>query len=230
MIVSKYSNFSSCNQKDFLVKRLIEELELVSASIDILERTFPIYFNSSKKSPICINKNQSLCLNLMQLLDTLFHLACDPNNEELFRGYEFPISIKKIVLYGNNYEAEYAVRILFQMTFSKDFQINDPVILNILKKIIIYSYPNKNLIRYCEGILWMCEKDDQIEKFKQIQFTRSIKSRIIISFDSESYDLCMMIEKELKKSGFLVWFKDVKDCSLEEDFLAILSSDLFLLG
>ncbi|CAF0704881.1 unnamed protein product [Brachionus calyciflorus] len=211
------------------IKRLMEEVNQISSVMASKEKSFPIYFDSSRKSPLSYISNRHLYLNIIELLDTFYYLMSDRSYESFFLVHDITSSIKTIILNGNHFEAEYAIRILLRLCFFENFKIDDPNILSMLKQIIIYQYPNKNLIRYCEAVLWVHEKTEKISKLKKLDLKPNLKSKIMISHDSKNNDTCLEIETELKKNGFMVWFKDIKDYSLESTFLSILSSDVVLL-
>ena len=62
------------------------------------------------------------------------------------------------------------------------------------------------LIESCNGILWLNEK----KALSQEQKVEQSKKHIMISYNRESRDLCISIEKRLEESNYKVWI-DVND-------------------
>ncbi|RMZ96525.1 hypothetical protein BpHYR1_008771 [Brachionus plicatilis] len=229
MYISKYSNIPDTFSRNLFIDHLFLEIEIAISCMKSI-KSFPIYFDSSRKAPISLALGKDFYLNLIQLLDTLFFLMNDEENEAIVQKNDFQRCMKNILMIGNDHEAEYAARILFQMSFFKDFKLEDEAILNIVKKVIIYQYPNKNLIRYCEGIVWMIEKGKVIEKLNSLGIKATSKRKVYICYDFDSFKVCSELSNILKSNEFLVWFKHVDDYSMEESLLAIKTSDIVLLG
>lgn len=229
MFISKNSSIPDTFSKNLFIDQLFLEIDIAVGCMKN-EKSFPIYFDSTRKASISVLSNKDLHLNLIELLDTLFFLMNDKENEKNVLKNDFQRCMKTILMIGNDNEAEYAARILFQMSFFEDFKFDDERILNIVKQIIVYQYPNKNLIRYCEGIIWMTEKDMTIHRLNSLSMGQISKKKVFICHDLNSLkgsnELCNL----LKKNGFLVWFKHIEDYSMEQSLIAIKTSDIVLLG
>lgn len=52
----------------------------------------------------------------------------------------------------------------------------------------------------------------------------------MISYDNQDQAACMELENVLRELGFAVWMKDIYSYTLEENILAIRSSDCVILG
>lgn len=229
MFIAKYSSHLNTFNKNLFMDQLFLEIEIAVSSMN-REKSFPIYFDSSRKASISVVSAEDLHLNLVELLDTLFFLMNENENEAFLLKNDIQRCMKTILMVGNDTEVEYAARILFQMSFLEEFEFEDDRILNIVKKIIVYNYPNKNLIRYCEGILWMTKRDTIIYKLDETSKNQNSKTKIFVCYDANNFESCLEYFNILKNSGFLVWFKKIDDYSMEQSILAIQSSDIVLLG
>lgn len=200
--------------------------------------------DNDRISNVLVLTYKEILITLVELLETIYNLCM---NEEI-RYYLFSRSklkeyLKTIILYGNEIEAEYCVKLLLLVSFSaKLIGIikDDQILMSIIKKILIYQYPNENLKRYSEGLIWKINQtsDEGMASLETIKKKISSTSssdlyakKVLISCDPENRDICMSIEKELKNRGYKVWFKDHKKSQydLDTSLLAIEKSNYILL-
>lgn len=165
-------------------------------------------------------------IDVVQLLEIAF--SCESFEFDRVCLYE---DLKLIALHGNNIEAEYAVRGLFQFSFEQRMlkhMATDEKFLNHLKLNSQYEFTNKRLLRYSDSFLWhlkghkksytnaITRQATQTFSFEIIDpycFVlnnyRNLKDReIFMSFEENDKAMCHKIRDELKRFGIIVWLDD----------------------
>lgn len=143
--------------------------------------------------------------------------------------------VNRIIFHGNVIEKEYAIRLLYELSFDKKVAskvIADKNLLEIINKLVSYcekSSKNSEMLKYCKGLLWILEK--RISKFehksqKSVDFSfKSFEStgfdtkddpfgsngeakkqkQIMISYNKNSRELCLRIKQCLENIGYKIW-------------------------
>lgn len=149
-------------------------------------------------------------------------------------------------------EKEYAIRLLYQLSFDKriaDLIREDSKLVDSINN-LNESTSNANdvhvytkLLEYCKGIIWNIETKNNVnrtqtpvspavaEKSKDTEDPGEKQHQIMISYNSANRDMCMSIKKELEALGFKIWIdvENIHGSSLEAMALAIENSDCILI-
>ena len=256
MILSKVimeSQMDHLSHLKYIVEKLVYFIKIAANSIEKTDyvRRVSLELEKDLQSSACLITYGNLKVDIVEVLDTIYELnVCGFVKSKETTIFE---DLKKIILTGNDTEAEYSVKLLFKFTFDPyicKILALDEQLKSIIKKIILYQYPNKNLIRFCEGFLWCTEnvnkrlfrsslKSNRIgstrnDSFysrhrKSSEFKRRIK--ILISYETSNLEFCIKFKNELKNFGIKVWLYDehIQDYSLDKTMLAIQNSDCILI-
>lgn len=183
--------------------------------------------NSNESHDIAVVRyNESILLKFVELADALYHMACnDSIKQDIYEKYEMKAHLKDIIYHGNEIEQEYALKILWQLCFNshvaRDVRLDDKLVKKI-DQLKSETREGKNkrkirpgLVENCKGILW------RIGPVKQI----------MISYNSQSRDMCENIKSVLEAKGYKVWFdvNDLQGRCLEEMAKAVEESMCILL-
>lgn len=169
-LLAKYSNNKEENNlfpnKGLFFEKLLVIFQSYAVSIRENQRIHRLCFDNDRFADVSIMSKSSLHLNLIDVLNTIsFLIRNDLDLIKMIEIFKIENLIKSVLLKGNDFEVEFAVRILFELCFCEKFQGNDEILISMIRRIVIYQYPNKVLIRYCEGVLWLkFEKQKHLEK------------------------------------------------------------------
>ena len=121
--------------------------------------------------------------------------------------------IENLFWLGNDIEIEYALKLLYQLSFDERISteiLDDEKLLENLKNLKDNTNSSINVQKQCEGILWLLKKKKTNNKATPEKLS-TIK-QIMISYNRESRDIILKIKNELDKLnlGFKIWI-DVED-------------------
>lgn len=149
-------------------------------------------------------------------------------------------------------EKEYAIRLLYQLSFDKriaDLIREDSKLVDSINNLNESTSKANDfqvytkLLEYCKGIIWNIETKNNVnrtqtpvstataEKSKDNEDPGEKQHQIMISYNSANRDMCLNIKKELEALGFKIWIdvENIHGSSLEAMALAIENSDCILI-
>ena len=162
------------------------------------------------------------------------------------------LKLTKLTLFsiGNLIEKEYAIRLLYQLSFDKNVASlirDDKKLVDSIRELLI-KYDKANdprntkLHEYCSGVLWKIDSKETsrrtslISPFNIDQLVNSEQEQakpyqFMISYNSANRETCLKIKGELEKLGFKIWIdvENIHGSSLEAMALAIEESDCILI-
>jgi hypothetical protein len=145
------------------------------------------------------------------------------------------VYLKKLTYNGNEVEKEFAVKLLYQLSFddtiAKDLAEDDKILMYLNDLMLNENVKRKRLKRGCEGILFNVRNhlkpdsvlssksvkspaDEKIKNEREVEKTSGedkakkesdAKKQIMISYNKESREICTKIKEELEKLNYNVW-------------------------
>ena len=137
---------------------------------------------------------------------------------------------------GSEAEKEYSIRLLYQLCFNEN--IAKELHENIeFAELIAYmeelakdsTLKRPNIKKHIEGIFWKVENKDKEKVENSLETPTS--TQLMISYNSQSRDLCLAIKSELERCGYKVWIdvEQIHGSSLESMANAIEESAAVLM-
>ena len=163
----------------------------------------------------CTVKISQITWSLVDLLNGIHNLAIsDFLKKKIYYEYKMSDHLKSIILFGNNVEKEYALKLLWQLTFHTDIVKNVYEDLELRKSIedlsiLDYTPESKEILEQSNGIL-------QNIKIKFLSLTKNSaqhsseksnfnSNQVFFSYHSRSKETCVLIRNELEKVGVRVF-------------------------
>jgi len=145
------------------------------------------------------------------------------------------VHLKKLTYNGNEVEKEFAVKLLYQLSFddtiAKDLADDEKILTYLNDLMQNENVKRKQLKRGCEGILFNVRNhlkpdsalssktvkspaEEKIKSEREIEKASSedpakreavVKKQIMISYNRESREICTKIKEELEKLNYNVW-------------------------
>ena len=187
---------------------------------------------------------KSFSINIIELLDAVYNFELfNLNRIDLFE------CLVKIIMNGNDVEAEFSLKLLFQFSFHEYFcseMAKNEILKLLIKRIIAYQYPNQRLLQYSEGLAWRIENhktkpetnkssdlNQVVDPFCIMPGFNKLKTNVkcFISFEYFDTIMCNKIRDKLKELGIQVWLNDnsKKQFKFDKKILAIEKSDIIIL-
>jgi hypothetical protein len=130
--------------------------------------------------------------NLILLIEALHKFSInDTNKSKIYEKLKLKEDLRKIIYNGNEFEKEYAFKLLNQLCFDDNIALdvkNDKKLINFMKGKDKFIRPN--LRKYIDGILWLIHEDNRNTKAEKVNL-----KQIFISYNSESRKLCFKIKE-----------------------------------
>jgi hypothetical protein len=235
---------------NLIVEKLMELTKTTVTSLENHEKTLRVEYDfdewDDKKSEVAKVPKCDFNYNLIDLLMTIYYMnKNDKFRYESFTKYRLSDDLKKIILSGNDVEAEYAILLLLEYSFDDrlgPILALDEILIAVIKKILIYKYPNVKLNKYCESFIWIIDNKYGMLATNSlvplnIRFKNSFTQpkqikKIFLNCDIKSRKIAIRIENVLKGSGYKVWYMDEKmqEYSLKKQILALESSDSIIMS
>ena len=150
-----------------------------------------------------------------------------------------------MITFGNFVEKEYAIILLYQLSFDPEvarFIIKDKPLMKAieeLSKMYQGRQECQELTKSCDNLRWsLCSKSGRqritseplLEHNERRQKPNGSK-KIMISYNTQSRDLCMKIKSVLEQMAYSVWIdiENIHGSSLEAMATAIENSDCILI-
>jgi hypothetical protein len=148
--------------------------------------------------------------HIIELLQVLYRISVnDKIKTELCETYKLNEHLEILILEGNLTEKEYSLRSLWQLCFQatiaqqlfENKKLYEYIVNNLMKK----QVDNKNIHKFCDGIIWSVEKSKLQENIIIDSEKNEKKKHIMISYNSYSKEICLNIKRELESFGHKVW-------------------------
>jgi hypothetical protein len=188
--------------------------------------------NDSEYRDVAVIEVDSSQWNLVELLNALYRMAVnDRIKQDIYEKYDLSSHIRVFLYKGNDTEAEYAAKLLWQLCFDKTVaaQVRDDYELIARLEFLNHYSPNVYLKRNCSGILWQLNHETSdtkpdVDEASEEGFKDD--KHIMISYNSGSRVTCLKIKKELETQGHRVWIdvESIHGSSLESMASAIENS------
>jgi len=176
---------------------------------------------------------------LINLLSALYHMTVnDKIKKDIYYTYEVGQYLKSIIFAGNFTEKEFALNALWQLCFNEEIARdvwNDEELIDLIRE-LSGTKEHTNVCKKASGIVWLLDKKMNVEEIDTQKTLRQtvekyilpsqISQHIMISYNRQSRDLCLLIKAELEKKKFKVWIdvEDISGSSLESMANAIENS------
>jgi len=208
-----------------------------------------LVLNQGIYSQVTLIDLNDLSLDLVEVLDIAYELESFEYDKLLFFGY-----LKVILLNGTDTELEYAVKLMLQYSFIDDLRAcmaKDDNFKASLKRIVLYNYPSKRLLKLCDGLLWRLaisvdKKTNSRLSFASSGFTELIDpfgynfksfhklvgKKVFISCENYDVFLCGRMRDELKSFGLEATLNNEDlngDYSFEKVTQDIIKTDVVLI-
>lgn len=254
-ILNRREKRSIFNKNDFISEFTESFIRTAASAIKSKLCAKKLVLCDGSHSPVSLIDLKSFTVDSIELLDILYNF--EDIEYDRVSVYQ---SMKTIILFGRDIELEYAMRLLLQFSFiskMRKIMAKDDMIRPTLKKILMYNYPNKRLLRYCDALLWRLNRSDFSKKrllsdnVSQISGSTSMSIRTIdpfqykfmkhddmtdksvfISFENYDSVVCKSILNELKLHGMSIWSNNEETgngYSFDRIASAISKSDLVII-
>jgi hypothetical protein len=208
-----------------IVKIISKIAKTIETKKNLLRMNVNLNENVEKSQSIAKYNIKNVVWHLVELIDALYHMACnDTIKYEMYQENKMNEILRNIIYHGNSTEAEYALKLLWQLCF--DDRVADDVNKDgqLMEKIreCSKSVESESLVKNSNGIIWLINK-----KFSQNQIKALTDNKhIMISYNRESRDLCLKIKEDLEKHNFKVWIdvESISGSSLESMAMAVENS------
>ncbi len=213
------------------IKLLTKFLSEASVAIKSKTRLTKMVLKDGVYVHVTVVELNDLSLDIIELLEIAFNLESFEYDRLVFFDH-----LRLIFLNGTDTELEYAVKLMLQYSFKYDlreFMAADEMFKASLKRIIMYDYPNKRLLKYCDGLLWRLASHVENKTNSKLSFASSgftepvdpfcynfksfnklIGKKVFISHEIYDNFMCRKIQTELKSFGLEALLNNEK--SLEE--------------
>ena len=166
-----------------------------------------------------------LVLNKLAVNDTI--------RSEIYIKFNLRDALRKIIMSGSLIEKRYALHVLAQLCFdhqvveelAKDVELSS----NIERMVKTENCSIKSMRKLCEQIIWCIKMKNSIPDVDLIKPTSKDQTHVVISYNTQSKDLCLKIKEELEKCGFKVLIDINNGSSINEMTKCVETCDYFLM-
>lgn len=155
-----------------------------------------------------------------------------------------------MITFGNLIEKEFSILLLYQLSFDTSVAkaiMNDKALIKAIKelgKMYEGRQDCRELTKHCENLLWslysktadgtkrrVLSTSDDGAKGSTSGSSGSKKKQIMISYNTQSRELCLKIKSFLESLGYSIWIdiENIHGSSLEAMATAIENSDCILI-
>jgi hypothetical protein len=96
-------------------------------------------------------------------------------------------------------------QLCFQATIAQQLFENKKLYEYIVNNLMKKQVDNKNIHKFCDGIIWSVEKSKLQENIIIDSEKNEKKKHLMISYNSYSKEICLNIKRELESFGHKVW-------------------------
>ena len=210
---------------------------------------------------ICtVNDDNGIQWDLTELISGLFRISVnDKIKYHIYANCKINEYLDRIIFHGNLIEKEYAIKLLYQLSFDENVSNligKDKNLISTLKTLIEtyeMNSENQTLTEQCKGLLWTVENklsnsDETLKntiKARKLSIGGTLKMldlsskevkenpkyQLMISYNNKTRDVCLKIKESLEKIGYKIWIdvESIHGSSLEAMALAIENSDCILI-
>lgn len=210
---------------------------------------------------ICtVNDDNGIQWDLTELISGLFRISVnDKIKYHIYANCKINEYLDRIIFHGNLIEKEYAIKLLYQLSFDDNVSNligKDKNLISTLKTLIEtyeMNSENQTLTEQCKGLLWTVENklsnsDETLKntiKARKLSIGGTLKMldlsskevkenpkyQLMISYNNKTRDVCLKIKESLEKIGYKIWIdvESIHGSSLEAMALAIENSDCILI-
>ncbi len=142
------------------------------------------------------------------LLNALYHMAVNDHIKQLiYEENRVNEHLRVIVHEGNGTEAEFGVKLLWQLCFDQRVAqvVREDRALVARIEFLKHTTPCLYLKRNCEGILWQLNHSAAAVPLLKTKQDDSNGRHVMISYNSGSREVCLRIKNELDNLGYRVW-------------------------
>lgn len=255
-ILSRKERRSLFNKNDFITQFSEGYIKTAAAAIKSKLTAKKLVLCDGTYCPVSLIDLKSFTVDAIELMEIVYNF--EDIEYDRMSVYQ---SMRTIIKCGKDIELEYATKLLLQFSFISKLQqimARDDTLTSVLNKILLYKYPNKRLLKYCDALLWRLDHSNLNSKkrllsdnMSQISGSTSMSMRTIDPFQynfmthgdmtgkkifmsHENYDsvVCKNIRNELEVYGMSVWLNSEEmdsDYSFEKTASAIRRSDLTII-
>jgi hypothetical protein len=165
--------------------------------------------------------------NLIVLLNAIQNfVACDNNKYDIYFKCGMNKCLRSIICYGNDFEIASGLEILWELCLNKNIASEikeDRQFYQYISSLVKTKRSNRYVNFNASGVLWSIENYFR----EHVYIDDSTRNEhIMICYEKDSIELCLMIKKKLEESKYKVWIhtKEAYDLGLESMAIGIENS------
>ena len=198
--ISETIKIACCKLLEMFVSDLTDEMTYEINDIDDKQKRFQV------KS--FYDKSNNALVSVIGILDSLYKLAVNECIKTLIYSYHgFKDKIEEFIYSCNDVEKHHALLVLAQLAFDKEICQG----LCERKEFLDYVRKQKKredfeflkLKKSCKEFLWVVTPKEAPDANKSVKNVK--EQHIMISYNSESRDLCLRVKDFLEKANHKVW-------------------------
>jgi hypothetical protein len=228
---------------DKLVRIISQAAEQIENSTSC--KRLKVTVDNDRIEYVCTVKDECAIWDLIELINGLYRIAVnDKIKYYIYINCNFKDIVYKILKHGNTTEKEYAIKILYQLSFDENLRaliIEDENLTNVIKEISNENQNNpesSHLVSNCNGLNWILDnglyarnnEDKLFDKRNSLCVPEEKKMQIMISYNKDNRDLVMNIKRILESLNFKIWIdvEHIHGSSLEVRVHLFLNTYFFL--
>lgn len=238
LILANIVDENEINQYAEIRQILIPLLCKVSAfCAQNIKKKSTIYLKEiGRKVQVGVTKISNCEWNIVELMNAICKLAVRDDLKQKIYNLVKTELIEKIISNGNQIEAVFGLKLLFQLCFdkniAKEIRENEKLLEKLNDFKIFEEVNDKELIRNVNGIVWLLNfYESQSQEGTPSEGLLSVfTDQVMISCNGEcreDWGVCSKIKQDLEESNYKVWMEqttnyDAMSRAIEESFCVLI--------
>lgn len=136
---------------------------------------------------------------LIEFLEVLYNFAVsDEIKFDIYETFSMKKQLKMLILYGNNLEKEYGLKLLWQLCYDQrvaNHVINDTVLVDYIRDLMNNQSSSESLAKKIKGLFWLLFKENPVVRSEsKFDYDSEIDKHIMISYNSKSREQCLQLK------------------------------------